>query len=518
MDFVIESLRNLEAPDPLWLYKVGTSLIKQNADKRAVTSGDSTILEAGAILNTIHDSIKNPHRIPYTETPLEPLIQAIADEAFEFAEVFDCYREEYRHYRQNGGERKYKEYIHDTVALDVLNAYRNSGMMLHLANTGTITPQQLEGAGTAVVRSLDRYGANGLKAMWNFWDKEKGTLLSRLAKDERTIIPESAQSTPNAHSRPYARKDFLALEMKHAKIQDDTEIQLVLEKIIPRTLGPAYQDARDAKESLIAAHITSGRDSTNNDLFIGVNALHPHYDRGQDAVKKKKSASYLYQDKNLDLSTAELENIRAGNPPASFHEMLDAALGGAHPDKAIAQAEVLKLSAQEHDTATSGDTGKEPIALLEDGSQKEHDAAEDTTAPPDEEPAADVEKDEKASPPAASSPSDKRPHHTHAEERAEKLSNMGAATATLGGAVAMAGLLLSSRGDKQAPSNDDKSANAEPVRSEKSPKHYLKPLAFAAAATVTVGGAIMWSKQPKALYEPLKELLEKLIGSGGRGA
>ena len=90
--------------------------------------------------------------------------------------------------------------------------------------------------------------------------------------------------------------------------------------------------------------------------------------------------------------------------------------------------------------------------------------------------------------------------------------------ATLGGAATMAGLLLSGRSDQQAPSTDDKSANAEPVQSKKSKKHYLKPLAFAAAATVTVGGAIMWSKQPKALYEPLKELLEKVIGSGGRGA
>jgi hypothetical protein len=288
MDFVKESLRNLEAPDPLWLYKVGTSLIKGEANKRAKASGDSIALEAGAILNRIEDCIKNPQRIPYTETPLEPLIQAIAGEAFEFAEVFNGYKEEYRQYRQSGGERNYREYIHDTVALDVLNAYRNSGLMLHLANTQAITPQQLQIAGTSVMRSLDKYGANGLSAMWHYWDKDKGSLLRRLAKDERQIVPETVQSTPNAHARPYSRKDFLAIEMKHAKIEHDAEIESVLQKIIPKALGPAYQEAREAKETLIARHITSGQHKTDNDLFTSVSALHPQSERAREAVNLRQ--------------------------------------------------------------------------------------------------------------------------------------------------------------------------------------------------------------------------------------
>jgi hypothetical protein len=94
-----------------------------------------------------------------------------------------------------------------------------------------------------------------------------------------------------------------------------------------------------------------------------------------------------------------------------------------------------------------------------------------------------------------------------------KSKSVGKITA-LGGAAALAGLLLSGKSEHR----DDSSEPSELRRSHSQKEHHNggKKLAITAAATVTIGGVILLTRKPEVLYKPLKEMIEKLSGGIGR--
>lgn len=329
MDFERDILRETEKPDPLWLYKVGTSLIKQFAEHQAQATGRSVIEEARLALQAIDAYGKEPDKSGNAKTALEPLIAAIAGEFSQFNAVFKL-------------ENQDKEYIHDQVAKAVIKAYRNSGLLVHLHRLGEMTDGQLETGSRIVVEELNRYGANGLRAMWAAWDAGQRDLLDTLKTDTRKFVPAKLFATKNYSEM--SRGKYFEAEWKHAAPKTAEEEEKLLSALIPKTLGPEYCAAREAKEELIAGHITSGITGFGSDMMVQALGLHRNYDRANnEALKKVKTPGYNYVDTSLNLSPKELKNIRRNKPPKTFNEQIDVALGRNRPDKESALGDLQKI-------------------------------------------------------------------------------------------------------------------------------------------------------------------------------
>ncbi|MBN8669497.1 MAG: hypothetical protein J0L80_02350 [Chitinophagales bacterium] len=93
-----------------------------------------------------------------------------------------------------------------------------------------------------------------------------------------------------------------------------------------------------------------------------------------------------------------------------------------------------------------------------------------------------------------------------ASKNAKPPTNAATKVATLVGAAALAGLAFSGTTSNHKDGSRDRSSES---RTNK--RNPLKPIAFATATVVAVGGAIMWSKKPEFLHKPLKELIEKVL-------
>jgi hypothetical protein len=334
MDFVNKSLRQLITPDPLWLYKVGTSLVYKDANSKSQESGDPVELEARAYWEHIENCISDPKQIHSATTPLEPLINALTDEAMELDKVFGLYQAEYK---LTGSSIKYREFIHDKIALEVMTTYRNCAMLQHLGHTGKITDEELIQGASILVGKLDRYGANGLRPMLEAWGDDQRDLVAQLIKDEHKIIPSRVRGDTNRIKREYTRNEFYAGELEHEQKRnaDITTADLEAYKValIPRTIGPEYERAVTKKEELISRHIQSGLTQLGSDGAVLIAAVHRNYDRAQKAaIKHSKTTAFEYVEQGLNITPKELENIGAGKSPLTFNEHMDRLLEEKYPD------------------------------------------------------------------------------------------------------------------------------------------------------------------------------------------
>lgn len=405
MRFTHSLLQRIDKPDPLWLYKVGTSMIYAACKNRSLLNAGKLPIELAAEIEAEHVREGASKESYPMDTALDPLIKAIADEACEFYGILNLagrtksFDEDY-HEAPISKNNHFYDQLYRKIKKDVLTAYHNSAILVHLHRTGKITEDEMRVGAMGVIDQLNQYGANGLPAMWEHWDNGQGKLLKRLLAGDRRANP--------GDDRTITRASIFKDKMRLTEIKTDEEYQQRFWEVIPDVLGRVYIADRGKKESIIASHIRTGNLVFNDPLVkyakeMGLNpdlAKVGALNRGN--YKVVNSPSFDYEEELLNLTPEELKNIQQGKKPKTFNENLDAELGRKHPDKDKVAKDLREfIKTLTTDTERAGDNkpsaspsptaegahpasdGKEPKLISHDPSMGKDGAASSEPQPPE---------------------------------------------------------------------------------------------------------------------------------------
>ncbi len=337
MRFTHYLLQRIDKPDPLWLYKVGTSMIYAACKNKSLLGAGKLSIELAAEIEAEYIREGASKKSYSMDTALDPLIKAIADEACEFYGILNLagrkknFNEDYHEAPISKSDYFYDR-LCEKIKKDVLTAYYNSAILVHLHRTGKITEDEMRVGTMGVIDQLNQYGANGLPAMWEYWDYGQGGLLKQLIAGDRRANP--------GDDRTITRASIFKQKMR---ITEDTKIdeeyQQRFWEVIPEVLGKVYIAERGKKESIIASHIRTGNLVFNDPLvkYAKEMGLDPDLAKvgalNRGNYKVMNSPSFDYEEELLNLTPEELKNIQQGKEPKTFNEHLDAELGGKHPGK-----------------------------------------------------------------------------------------------------------------------------------------------------------------------------------------
>jgi hypothetical protein len=306
MDFTSFNLKHLERPDPLWLHKLGNALFFDAAKARAASEQkplhevtDILVRETG---HHLRPSV--PGTGALKGTPLDSLIEAVNAEAKALDDVFHLFPD--------------REALRDKIAAEIFDVYERTGILQHLHTTGAITAEELRHGAALLIKQLDQYGANGLGPAWKHWQERGVDWIAHLENDTREFHPTRLNGITQSRPHAFKRGDYFKAELEAAGELDAVKFR----DILTGTLGPAFEKAHAARESLIGTHLTSGVNQAGHDFFAGIAALHPNYERARKGTEKLHSQELHYLNDQLHPTEEQLARIRQGKTPQSFHEAL----------------------------------------------------------------------------------------------------------------------------------------------------------------------------------------------------
>ena len=329
MKFNNEALSQTATPDPLWLHKVGTSLINKEAMKRAQQSGDTLELETHVVLNDIENCLKHPDWISNTKTGFEPLIDKVTEEALALNRIYDFF---FSHEHRSASElAKSSNRLRERIASEILGIYSNTSALLHMHRTSQITNDELQIGAALEVQKLNRYGTNGLAALSHAWPNRD--LFTELQESPKKFIPKRLRGWSNTSNESISRKDYFEKELKRETPASEEAKAKFLEEIMPELFGPEYEAAWKAKEALLGQHITSGTIKFDPH-WTPIAALHRHNEEAQKkAIIKGTTPAFEHTDPALNASEETLKRISQDAHPTSFLEILDSSFSKLHPEQ-----------------------------------------------------------------------------------------------------------------------------------------------------------------------------------------
>ncbi len=329
MRFNRQDLSLTARPDPLWLHKVGTSLIYDEASKRARESGQTIGHETAVILAEIKNCIEHPDQISHTQTALEPLIDKVAGEALALNRIFDFFFHHDQMLPRDAA--KSVGYLKDRIAKEILSIYSNTSALVHLEHTSQISEEELQIGAALEVQKLNRYGTNGLTALSHVWPNRD--LLTELQQSTKKFVPSWLGNYFNTSKESISRKDYLEKELEKAKPASEEAKAKFLEEMTPTLLGHEYKAAWEAKESFLLSHIKSGIRKVDP-FWIKILALHRDYERAQKhAVTYETTPAFEYFSPALALEEKWFKERSAASRPDSFFQTLDTTFSRLHPDQ-----------------------------------------------------------------------------------------------------------------------------------------------------------------------------------------
>ena len=265
MKFESPVLRLESAGDPLWLYKVCVSLIKDAAVSWGHGSASEAPAAGGFIVGQIYRGDAEARHV------LAPIVDALGQEAVSLNRVFRLF------------PGQTEAAVRENVRRDALDYFKKSSTLRSLHEAGKLTDSELNEGALRLVQALDKYGANGQEAMLHTWKSSGRNLLAELRASDEKFAPSKIGITRNIGNATYTRSAYYEKEYATWFSETKNNVREAQHQACLATIGPEYQAAIEAKESLLCGHI-------ERKIILGSKGavlmaqLHPNYERAQKAA------------------------------------------------------------------------------------------------------------------------------------------------------------------------------------------------------------------------------------------
>ncbi len=332
-----------DGADPLWLHKVGTSLLYGAAKSAEEGLGSGMSPQARGATALWHDKES-------LAKALSPLIDVLSDEA----QHLDAATRIFSTPSANLNFPKHVN-IRATISDAVIEHFQKCTTLEALHRSGRITRQELLASAESLHEPLNRYGINGVPRMLEAWKLAGRDLVAELRANRSTFTPKHIAGLENVYNRTATRAEHFETELARFSGRRGVSLEQALEQATMAALGRDYADATHAKELFLVRHIES-------EVILGskgavlIHSLHPNYERAKAAAIRGRATSFSFVNPAL-----------AANPTNDFVAALDAAaLKGADVSGIV--AEVKSLGSAPHAPTLTAPAKPNSTALIEHSS------------------------------------------------------------------------------------------------------------------------------------------------------